>query len=83
MLTLVCNAILGFLTAFSLNFWVYLILRLLTGISTGGVGLSSFVLATEPVGPSKRGRVGMWTLYFFSLGIGLLPALSYFSGGWR
>lgn len=82
-LVCICNAILGLLTAFSPNFWVYLILRLLTGISTGGVGLSSFVLATEPVGPSKRGRVGMSTLYFFSLGIALLPALSYFSGSWR
>lgn len=82
-LVCICNAILGFLTAFSPNFWVYLILRLLTGISTGGVGLSSFVLATEPVGPSKRGPVGMSTFYFFSLGIVVLPALSYLSGSWR
>ena len=65
------------------NFWVYLILRLLTGISNGGLGLSSFVLATEAVGPSKRAPVGMSTFYFFSLGIAVLPALSYFSGNWR
>lgn len=79
----ICNAIFGFLTAMSPNFWIYLILRLLTGISSGGLGLSSFVLATEAVGPSKRGPVGMSTFYFFSLGIAVLPALSYFSGNWR
>eukprot|EP00253_Pinus_taeda_P018340 PITA_18340 len=82
-LVCICNAILGFLTALSPNFWVYLILRLLTGTSTGGVGLSSFVLATEPVGPSKRGTAGMSTFYFFSFGIAVLPALAYFSRNWR
>ena len=82
-LVCICNTILSFWAAFSANFWVYLILHLLKGISIGGVRLSSFVLATEPVGPSKRRRVGMWTLYLFSLGIALLPALSYFSGSWR
>jgi len=82
-LVCICNAILGFLTALSPNFWIYLTLRLLTGISTVGVGLSSFDLATEPVGQSKRGPVGMSSFYFFSLGIAVLPILSYFSGSWR
>ncbi|KAH9323187.1 hypothetical protein KI387_017826, partial [Taxus chinensis] len=84
-LRLVCilNAVFGLLTAMSPNLTVYLILRLLTGVSTGGVGLSSFVLATEPVGPSKRGPVGMSTFYFFSLGITILPILSYLSTTWR
>eukprot|EP00253_Pinus_taeda_P027367 PITA_27367 len=84
-LNLACagNAILGFLTAMSPNFWVYLILRLLTGITCGGVGLSSFVLATEPVGPPRRGPVGMSAFYFYSFGIGLLSALAYFSDTWR
>ncbi|GLJ32100.1 hypothetical protein SUGI_0646430 [Cryptomeria japonica] len=84
-LRLVCilNAIFGFMTAMSPNFWIYSLLRLLTGVSTGGVGLSSFVLATEPVGPSKRGPVGMSAFYFFSLGITILPLLSYFFTTWR
>ena len=49
----------GFLTAMSPNFWVYLILSLMTSITCSGVGLSSFVLAREPVGPSRRGPVGI------------------------
>ncbi|MCI18044.1 organic cation/carnitine transporter 4-like, partial [Trifolium medium] len=67
-LTVVCaiNAIFGCLTAFSPNYWTYVLLRVLTGFSTGGVGLCAFVLATEPIGPSKRGMAGMSTFYFFS-----------------
>lgn len=84
-LTLVCgaNLALGFLTALSANYWIYLTLRLLTGICTGGVGLCAFVLATEPVGPSKRGPVGMSVFYLFSIGVAILPAISYWSITWR
>lgn len=84
-LIVVCilNAILGFLTAFSPSYWVYAVLRLLTGLSTGGVGLCAFVLATEPVGPTKRGVAGMSTFYFFSGGIALLSGVALFFPSWR
>ncbi|KAH7295750.1 hypothetical protein KP509_27G064100 [Ceratopteris richardii] len=54
-----------------------------TGISAGSLGLSSFVLATEPIGPSKRGAVGMSTFYFFSGGIMLLSGLALLTPSWR
>ncbi|XP_013587717.1 PREDICTED: organic cation/carnitine transporter 4 [Brassica oleracea var. oleracea] len=84
-LTVVCiiNAIFGIATAFSPNYWVYVALRFLTGFSTGGVGLTAFVLATEPVGPSKRGVAGMSTFYFFSTGIALLSGIAYVFRSWR
>ncbi|XP_027355220.1 organic cation/carnitine transporter 4-like [Abrus precatorius] len=84
-LTVVCilNTIFGTLTAFSPNYSSYLILRLLTGCSTGGVGLCAFVLATEPVGPKYRGIAGMSTFYFFSSGITLLSAIAYIFPTWR
>ncbi|GMY31556.1 organic cation/carnitine transporter 4 [Fagus crenata] len=84
-LTVVCilNAIFGCLTAFSPGYWTYVLLRLLTGFSTGGVGLCAFVLATEPVGPSKRGAAGMSTFYFFSTGIALLSGIAYTFRSWR
>jgi len=37
----------------------------------------------EPVGPSKRGQVGMSTLYFFCFGIMVLPVFAYFTHYWR
>jgi len=58
------NAILGFLTEMSPNFWVYLILR-----------LSSFVLATEPMGPSRRGPVGISSKNQKSISAGVSLAL--------
>lgn len=84
-LAIVCalNAVLGCLTAFSPSYYVYTFLRLLTGFSTGGVGLCAFVLATEPIGPSKRGVAGMSTFYFFSSGIALLSGIAYVFQSWR
>ncbi|KAF5181818.1 Solute carrier family 22 member [Thalictrum thalictroides] len=84
-LTTVCvlNAIFGCLTALSPTYWFYAVLRFLTGLSTGGVGLCCFVLATEPIGPSARGAVGMSTFYFFSGGIVMLSGIAYLFQSWR
>ncbi|CAK7338321.1 unnamed protein product [Dovyalis caffra] len=84
-LNVVCllNALFGCLTAFAPDYWTYLLLRLLTGFSTGGVGLCAFVLATEPIGPAKRGAAGMSTFYFFSTGIAILSGIAYIFRSWR
>ncbi|XP_022874750.1 organic cation/carnitine transporter 4-like [Olea europaea var. sylvestris] len=84
-LLVVCilNAIFGCVTALSPDYWTYALFRFLTGFSTGGVGLCAFVLATEPVGPSKRGIAGMSTFYFFSGGIALLSGIAYIFQTWR
>ncbi|EOY12684.1 hypothetical protein QUC31_001939 [Theobroma cacao] len=84
-LTAVCilNAIFGCLTSLAPDYFTYLLLRFLTGFSTGGVGLCCFVLATEPIGPTKRGAAGMSTFYFFSTGIALLSGIAYIFPSWR
>ncbi|XP_008806783.1 organic cation/carnitine transporter 4-like [Phoenix dactylifera] len=84
-LTIVCilNTIFGLLTSMSPTYWAYAALRFLTGFSSGGVGLCAFVLATEPVGPTKRGAAGMSTFYFFSGGIALLSGMAYLFPSWR
>lgn len=84
-LTTVCilNAFFGCLTSLAPDYFTYLLLRFLTGFGTGGVGLCSFVLATEPVGPTKRGAAGMSTFYFFSTGIALLSGIAYIFPSWR
>ncbi|XP_020592244.1 organic cation/carnitine transporter 4-like isoform X2 [Phalaenopsis equestris] len=84
-LTIVCilNAITGILTSFSPTYWFYTAFRFLNGFGTGGVGLCAFVLATEPIGPSKRGVAGMSTFYFFSTGIAILSGVAYLFRTWR
>ncbi|XP_021725972.1 organic cation/carnitine transporter 4-like isoform X1 [Chenopodium quinoa] len=84
-LTIICllNGILGCLTAFSPNYAIYTLLRFLSGLGTGGVGMCAFVLATEPIGPTKRGVAGMSAFYFFSAGIALLSGIAYVFQSWR
>ncbi|CAN6277045.1 unnamed protein product [Urochloa humidicola] len=80
----VLNATFGLLTALSPNYWAYAALRLLTGFSTGSVGVLAFVLATEPIGPTRRGAAGMSTFYFFSGGIAALAGVAaLFPRSWR
>ncbi|RLM74884.1 organic cation/carnitine transporter 4 [Panicum miliaceum] len=80
----VLNASFGLLTALAPNYWAYAALRLLTGFSTGSVGVLAFVLATEPIGPSRRGAAGMSTFYFFSGGIAALAGVAaLFPRSWR
>lgn len=80
----VLNAAFGLLTALAPTYWAYAALRLLTGFSTGSVGVLAFVLATEPIGPSGRGAAGMSSFYFFSGGIAALAGVAaLFQHSWR
>ncbi|CAM6087436.1 unnamed protein product [Calypogeia fissa] len=83
-LSCLTTVFLGLLTSFSPSYWIYAALRFMTGLNCGSIGVCSFVLATEIVGPSKRGSVGMATFYFFTGGIMILPLFGYFSQtSWR
>lgn len=77
------NATFGLVTAASPCYWTYVLLRTLTGISTGGNAVCAFVLATEPIGQSQRGVVGMSSFYFFSSGIAILSGMAYAIRPWR
>ncbi|KAL4030216.1 hypothetical protein IC575_008452 [Cucumis melo] len=84
-LILVCilNTVFGCLTALSPSYWIYVLLRLLTGVSTAGNALCAFVLSTEPIGPTRRGTAAMSSCYFFSGGIALLSGIAYIFQSWR
>ncbi|PKA63695.1 Organic cation/carnitine transporter 4 [Apostasia shenzhenica] len=71
------------LTALSPSFWFYAAARFFTGLSTGGLGLTAFILATEPVGPSFRAAAAMSTFHFFSLGAISLSLADTFIFSWR
>lgn len=48
---------LGFLSGFSPSYNVFLALRFFVGMFAGGAGLIVFVLSTESIGPSYRGKI--------------------------
>ncbi|MCO5577839.1 hypothetical protein L7F22_031674 [Adiantum nelumboides] len=54
-----------------------------TGFSVGGMSTCAFVLATELVGPSKRGPVSMSIVLLYSCGLIVLSAFTYFTISWR
>ncbi|CAN0916547.1 Organic cation/carnitine transporter 4 [Linum grandiflorum] len=77
-------AIFSCMTALAPNYWIYFLLRVLTGFSAGGIPLCTFTLANEPVGPNARGGTGVSTFYFFSFGITMLSIVAYFvQHSWR
>ncbi|KAM0885081.1 hypothetical protein ACQ4PT_030577 [Festuca glaucescens] len=78
------NAVFALLTSIAPNYWAYTSLRVLTGFSNGSVGFCSFVLANEPIGPSRRGVAGMSGFYFFSGGVVVLAGVAaIFQSSWR
>ncbi|KAI5059327.1 hypothetical protein GOP47_0025646 [Adiantum capillus-veneris] len=85
MLACMLNAACGMLTAASPSYWVYTFMRAVTGICSGGLGLTSFVLGTELIGPSRRTSVAMSALYFYPLGMLLLAGLATLTShyNWR
>ncbi|KAL7218118.1 hypothetical protein ACSBR2_011400 [Camellia fascicularis] len=83
MVVCILNAIFGCLTALAPNFYTCILIRFLTGFSTGGIGLCALVLAIEPVGLSKRGIAGIPTFYFFSTEIAFVSGIAYLFQSWR
>ncbi|KAJ0733784.1 putative major facilitator, sugar transporter, major facilitator superfamily [Helianthus annuus] len=83
MIVCILNIIFSLLTSISLGYWTYVLLRLLTGFSNGGIGVCAYVLAIEPIGPAKRGIAGMCTFYFYSVGITLISGIAYIFQSWR
>ena len=49
------TALTGMCSALAPSFWWYLIFRVFTGATVAGIMSASFLLSTEPVGPSYRG----------------------------
>ena len=77
------HVIIGFLSAFSPNFWVFLASRFITGFFKPGLGNTMFIMASEYVGGKYRPMSGMvlWLIYAFALV--LLGVKAYFIREWK
>ncbi|GFR46601.1 hypothetical protein Agub_g8204 [Astrephomene gubernaculifera] len=65
------------------NYIAYFIFRLITGIGAAGQALTTYILATESIGPSWRGTAGVATQLFFIAGEFLLVLVAYVARPWR
>eukprot|EP00892_Ulva_mutabilis_P005097 jgi/Ulvmu1/295/UM001_0299.1 len=71
------------LTAAVLNYHWFVILRILSGASTAGMGLVSFTLACEIVGASWRGIMGIASQLFWCTGACIMPLIAWLVPQWR
>jgi len=83
MLSCAASALCAALTAVAPTFAAYALTRTATGIATAGMGLVSFVLATEIVGPPVRGVAAIATQLFWAAGECALPAVALALPQWR
>uniref|UniRef100_A0A8C7K0P9 Solute carrier family 22 member 3 n=1 Tax=Oncorhynchus kisutch TaxID=8019 RepID=A0A8C7K0P9_ONCKI len=77
------NGIFGILVAWSPNWVSMLVFRALYGFGVKGGWVAGYVLITELVGVEYRRTVGVVYQMFFSVGILILPLISYFIKDWR
>ncbi|XP_033740110.1 organic cation transporter protein-like isoform X2 [Pecten maximus] len=73
----------GLASAWSPNYYIFAILRFIQIMTSRGVYISSFILAIEMVGPSKRQWAGFLFNYPYSAGIALLAGIGYGLRHWQ
>ncbi|XP_070532073.1 organic cation transporter protein-like [Ptychodera flava] len=73
----------GLITAFSTDFWMFAIFRLLSGMNSYGTYLAAFVFTTEITGPSKRTIAAMVFMIYFGVGYMMLALYGYLIRDWR
>ncbi|KAJ8045218.1 Solute carrier family 22 member 13 [Holothuria leucospilota] len=77
----ICGGAFAIAITFSLNFWMYVILRFISAVLLSGA--SPFVLANEMVGPSRRVLAGNVMWINFAVGYGVLAGLAKLIPNWR
>ena len=73
----------GLISAFSPNLPVYIVTRFIIGFFIPGIMVSTFVIASEFVGPKYRPLAGILLWGFFALGLIILGTQAYFIRKWK
>uniref|UniRef100_A0A1A9VAX0 Major facilitator superfamily (MFS) profile domain-containing protein n=1 Tax=Glossina austeni TaxID=7395 RepID=A0A1A9VAX0_GLOAU len=79
----VMQLVCGVIASFSVHYIMYITLRFLTAVATGGQMTTSFVLIMEIIGPSRREAMSILYQIPFFMGHALLPLFSYFLRDWH
>ncbi|KAK5650951.1 hypothetical protein RI129_001980 [Pyrocoelia pectoralis] len=84
---LICGVILQLISstaaAFAPWFWLFVILRFIAAIATGGIMVTSFVLIMELVGAKWRTQLGIICNVPYDLGQPSLALIAYFFRDWH
>lgn len=75
----ICSTI---ITAFSVNYIMFIFFRFLVAFSVSGVFECGFVLVCEICGPKFRAPFGILTQFPFGIGAAIMPFIAYFVREW-
>eukprot|EP00794_Sanderia_malayensis_P018702 gene18702-20590_t len=78
-----CVMVVGFVSVFSPNFWVFLTTRIIVGFFTPGTGVLMFVMASEFVGNKYRPMAGIILWLFFTIALVIVGVKAYFIRKWK
>lgn len=79
----IISGVAGSLAATAPFLWAFMLFRVLTGVGVGGIGLASFVLASDVMGASWRPYTGLFLHGGFSAGAAAATLLAWVIPSWR
>ncbi|KAK3730095.1 hypothetical protein QZH41_003648 [Actinostola sp. cb2023] len=81
--TMFIQFVASLIQSFSVNFTMYVILRVPLGICSGGTLIAAFALMAEMVSPDKRNWANTLVQSSYGVGIALQALLAYFVRDWK
>jgi len=69
--------------AYSTNWWMFMLFRVLVGWFTNQSYVGAYVYCMEAIGPEWRSACGIWMSGTFAIGYGLLSPMAYIFPDWR
>ncbi|XP_060756839.1 solute carrier family 22 member 13-like [Neoarius graeffei] len=83
LLSLTLQFLFGVGAAFSYNFYIYIALRFVVGVTISGVTSTTNIIGPEWCGPSRRALVTILSHCCYALGIMILSGLAFGIRNWR
>ncbi|KAK3775885.1 hypothetical protein RRG08_011449 [Elysia crispata] len=83
LITLYASVMFGLISAFSVNYVMFVVLRFIVGIFTQGVQMATYTLIIEMYPPKYRPYAGVGTDLVFSMAVIVLSGLAYLMPHWR
>ncbi|XP_026757345.2 carcinine transporter [Galleria mellonella] len=71
------------LTAFANKYWIWVLARIIVGLTIPAIYQIPFIISLELAGPNYRSFVTVMTCVFYTLGLILLSGISYLLRDWR
>ncbi|XP_067119488.1 organic cation transporter protein-like [Centruroides vittatus] len=83
LLCILIHSIFGIASIISPYYWAFALFRFLLSIGSSGCSITSFVIATEALGPEYRERAGLFLQLGWSIGHVVIPGIAWLLRDWH